>query len=591
MKKIEKVNYIIRIILSQNKCLFILYCILCLISYICPFIDTLIIKKIIDCFIQDNFSYIYVYICLIFVLFLITYILRRIKRLINLKVSYKFKCDFQEKIYNKLLSVDGEYLENPRYYNAIANVKRAIGVIINYPLLMINQVIGIVMFFYYSYILINYDLYGSILFFISVIPCSIISTMFEKRLNEWFTEMIPDIRKVAYYRWMLTDGLPIRDMKVYDSYEYIENRYLCEKKEYINKNIKIENKSTILFIIVRLIPIIPLSIIIIRIFLRAYNNGIIISDIQFYMSIVTLVYGYSLSFVENVLNKSSRFLSYFDIFYNFINQKEFYNEKEGIILNNFESLEFKNVYFKYPNSNKMVLNGVNFKVNKGDVVCLLGINGSGKSTIVKLILGLYKQLSGEIKVNGVELAKYNISSVRKKIGALFQDFGKYSLSLRENVAISDINNYTDDSIITAIKEAGLSNVFSKSDLDVNISKKFDDNGRELSGGEWQKLALARINLRKSDIIILDEPSSSLDVETEDYIFKQYSELSNEHTVFLISHRIFVGKFSSKILLIKDGKIYEEGTHSDLMHQKGEYYNFYNFQKEKFSGGLNEKKDS
>lgn len=288
------------------------------------------------------------------------------------------------------------------------------------------------------------------------------------------------------------------------------------------------------------------------------------------MSIVTLVYVYSLSFVENVLNRGSRFVSYFDIYYDFINQNEFYNTKEGIILNEFESLEFDDVYFKYPNSKKTVLNGVSFKIIRGDVVCLLGINGSGKSTIIKLLLGLYKPLSGKIKINGIELFKYNITSVRKKIGALFQDYGKYSLSLRENIAIGDIKNYTDEDIIKAIEEAGLSNVFSNNDLDIKISKKFDDDGRELSGGEWQKLALARINLRKSDIIILDEPSASLDVETEDYIFNQYSKLSNKHTVLLISHRIFVGKFSSKILLLKDGKIYEEGTHSDLMSLKANY---------------------
>lgn len=591
LKKTKKFIYIIKIIFSQNKFLFFLYCILCLAIYVCPFIDTLIVKRIIDCFIQKDFNHIYVYICLIIILFIINYILRHLKRLISLKINLKFKYNFQEKINDKLLCIDGEYLENPRYYNKISNVKRAINILISYPLIILNQLIGLIMFFYYYYILINYDLYGSILFFISIIPCTIISFLFNTKLNKWYTELIPDIRKVAYYRWMLTDGLPIRDMKVYDSYEYIEDRYIDEKKEYIKKSNKIENKNLILSIIIKLIPIIPLSVIIARIFTKAFNNGINISDIQFYMSIVTLVYGYSLSFVENVLNRGSRFVSYFDIYYDFINQNEFYNTKEGIILNEFESLEFEDVYFKYPNSKKTVFNGVSFKIIRGDVVCLLGINGSGKSTIIKLLLGLYKPLSGKIKINGIELFKYNITSVRKKIGALFQDYGKYSLSLRENIAIGDIKNYTDEDIIKAIEEAGLSNVFSNNDLDIKISKKFDDGGRELSGGEWQKLALARINLRKSDIIILDEPSASLDVETEDYIFNQYSKLSNKHTVLLISHRIFVGKFSSKILLLKDGKIYEEGTHSDLMSLKGEYYNFYNFQMKKFSGGLDEEKDS
>lgn len=592
MKKIKKIKYIIKFIFIQNKLLFLSYCFLSFAIYVCPYIDTLIVKKIIDSFLTNDFDIIYVYICLIVAVFLLTYIFKRIKRLITVKINFNFKRHFQKVFYDKLLTIDCECLENPRYYNIIATIKRSINVMVNSPLLMASQVTSIIIFFYYSYVLIGYDFYGGILFIVSIIPCSIISFIFGKKLDDWHIEMIPDIRKTAYYRWMLTDGLPIRDMKLYDSYEYIEKKYFCEKKEYIDKNEMLARKNMILSIIIKLIPIIPFGIVIIRIFTKAFNNGIAISDIQFYVSIVSLVYVYSIGFVNNVLGQSYRFFLYYDKYYKFINQGENYNTSEGICLKDFKTLELNDVYFKYPNSSQLVLNGVSFKVNRGDTVCLLGTNGSGKSTVVKLILGLYKPLSGSIKINGIELEKYNLSSVREKIGTLFQNFGKYSLSLRESIAISDLKNINnDEDILKAIKDADLLDVFSDRDLETNISKKFDDNGRELSGGEWQKLALARMNFKKSDIIILDEPSASLDVEAEDRLFKKYSELSNEHTVFLISHRIFVGKMSSKILLLKDGKIYEEGTHSELMSRKGEYYNFYNFQMKKFDGGSNEEKNN
>lgn len=255
-------------------------------------------------------------------------------------------------------------------------------------------------------------------------------------------------------------------------------------------------------------------------------------------------------------------------------------------LEGFESLAFENVYFKYPHTEKYVLSGVSFRMNKGDKLSIVGVNGSGKSTIVKLMLGLYEIESGQILINGYPMTDYDIKDVRKLFSALFQSFVQYPLTLRENIALSDLDRMNnDDEIETALKQSGVQEELEpklQNGLDSFMTRKFDDKGTALSKGQWQKIALSRAYFKNSSIIIFDEPSAALDAEAEDRIFRNFESISEGKSGIMISHRISSARISNKIIVLDGGKITEQGTHDELVALDGLYAKLYNLQREKYT---------
>jgi len=251
----------------------------------------------------------------------------------------------------------------------------------------------------------------------------------------------------------------------------------------------------------------------------------------------------------------------------------------------FESLRFEDVYFKYPLTDTYVLQGTSFELNKGDKLSIVGINGAGKSTIIKLMLGLYRIESGQILLNGHPVQDYDIRDVRRMFSVLFQNFVQYPLTLRENVALSDFEKQNfDEEIIEALKQSGIYEDYDKFDQGLNshMTRQFDDAGIEPSKGQWQKIALSRAYFKNAPIIVFDEPSAALDAEAEDQIFKNFEDISENKTGIMISHRISSAKMSNKVIVLSEGKIAESGTHEELIAQNGLYAKLYNLQMEKYT---------
>lgn len=249
---------------------------------------------------------------------------------------------------------------------------------------------------------------------------------------------------------------------------------------------------------------------------------------------------------------------------------------------NFE-IVFNNISFKYPNSEKYVLKNVNFTLNIGEKIGIVGENGAGKSTIVKLITRLYEPTSGKILLNGEDISKYDLKSYRENIAIVFQDFSKYQLTMKENIVLSkleDINRSEKlQKVIDKTQLSGLVDSFPNG-LDQMISKSFE-NGTDLSGGQWQKLAIARAYFRDAPFIILDEPSASLDARNEHKLLESFIALASNKTLMLITHKLSALKMVDKILFLKDGSIVEEGSHSELMQKDGQYAELYKLQAEKY----------
>ncbi len=264
-----------------------------------------------------------------------------------------------------------------------------------------------------------------------------------------------------------------------------------------------------------------------------------------------------------------------------------------------KGIEFKNVKFHYANSDYEVLKDINFTIKPGQKVALVGENGAGKTTLVKILSCLYKPSAGEILVDGIKLSDIDVDSWRAQIGVIFQDFAQYNLTIGENIGLGNVNFIEDEQRISeAAKRGGAHDFISKLDnaYDSNLRAYYeeDDKHTNLSGGQWQKIALSRLFMRVApkdesykdgkfaQVLILDEPTASLDVESEHELFVQFQELTKGKTTVLISHRFSTVRMADLIMYLANGEITEQGSHDELMALKGEYARLYKLQADKYA---------
>lgn len=245
----------------------------------------------------------------------------------------------------------------------------------------------------------------------------------------------------------------------------------------------------------------------------------------------------------------------------------------------FESLEFKNVYFKYPSAKSYCLKDINLKINSGETTAVVGVNGAGKTTFVKLLLRFYDVTEGEILYNGINIKEYDVQSLRSRFATVFQDYKNFALSVNENVIC---RNCTEQDKAAAKEALIKSGAYSKIQTlphgaDTVLTREFDENGAGLSGGESQKTSVARMFAREFDIAILDEPSSALDPIAEYKMYENLISATKNKTVIYISHRLSSAVLSDKIFVLGNGTIIESGTHSKLMSDGAQYAKMFTLQ--------------
>jgi len=244
-----------------------------------------------------------------------------------------------------------------------------------------------------------------------------------------------------------------------------------------------------------------------------------------------------------------------------------------------QGFEFRNVSFRYPGSSRLVLNGLNFHLRPGERVALIGENGEGKTTIVKLLTRLYDPADGEVLLDGVDLREYDLEDLYREIGVIFQDFMRYEMTARENIAVGRIERMSDVELLQqSARKSMASDVLRKLPLGFEqmLGRRFD-GGVDLSGGEWQKVALARAYLRDAQVLILDEPTSALDARSEYEVFKRFAELTAEKMALFISHRFSTVRMADRIVVLENGRIAEEGDHDTLTSLGGRYAEMFELQ--------------
>lgn len=301
-----------------------------------------------------------------------------------------------------------------------------------------------------------------------------------------------------------------------------------------------------------------------------------VSEFIFYFGIITGFSNWIVSLVYNYSN-IERCCNDCQGFRNFIESTEENKNKPGVDFDTVESIEFKNVCYTYPSAEKSTINNMSFKVNKGENIAIVGENGAGKTTAIKLLCGLYYPTSGDILVNGKSSKSFSADSYFDLFSAVFQDYHFLPMTIAENICAT--GNYDEEKLNSAFEKAGIiDKIHSLPDKEKSFMvKDVYKNAVDFSGGEKQKLLLAKAIYKNAPVLILDEPTAALDPIAENELYLKYNEMTNDKISFFISHRLSSTRFCDKILFIKNGTIAESGTHEELMALKGAYYRMYQVQ--------------
>ncbi len=389
-------------------------------------------------------------------------------------------------------------------------------------------------------------------------------------------------RKLDYYKGLFFGGAR-GEIKIYDLAPYLEDKYNTEwealQKAQLKLNVRQYVRTALSLILIAGAEAVTYIFAVSKLVSRKIGVG----DVTFYISIAAKFRGDFINIIGSI-NDFRQQSAQLDDMMTFMNMSSESAQSGELPKPQMPQIEFRNVSFRYPGSDTYVLKNCNFTISPGETVGLVGLNGAGKSTIVKLLLRFYQPTEGNILFNGTDAGQYDTLELRGCFGVLFQNFCKYSFSLRENIAIADITRLQNDrEILCACEESRAKEFIDgwERGIDEEMTKRFHKSGKELSGGQWQRVSLARAFFRNASVLLLDEPSSALDPMAEHEIFDRISRLSEKRSALLISHRLSNITMTDRILVLENGCIIEQGTHEELLKSDGRYAYLFNLQAGKY----------
>lgn len=517
-----------------------------------------------------------------------TSLLNTIRGIYNKFFETNFDLHLQKRIYQKLKFIPQSQFDNPDFQNHLNRVNSSVAAQFMSP---INSFLSL---FQGIIILISFMMYLLAIHWILVL----LSVLFVCPFLFWQIRMGKGIfslhvrqsaqsREVYYLKNILSDRNYAKELKIFQLQDYFVNRWIEKYSLIVDQAKKQYKKQSFLTITQSSFKTIVYSAISYILILLLKEKHLPIG------SFVTS--GMAVQGVQNSSEQIVRSISsiyeetlYISDYYKFmdiptINTSEvvetvqFPTEiKKGII--------FNNVSFSYPNSTKRILENINLSIEPNQKIAIIGINGSGKTTLIKCLLGLYHVTEGSITIDGINIDNIDRGSLYQNMSVLFQDFNQYPYSVRENIGFGNIERIDDfDSIEMISKKIGLHETIDSlpERYETNLGRLFS-LGEDLSGGQWQKVAIARLLYKKAKIRILDEPTAALDPRAEYEILTTYNNLSKECISIMISHRLYAAMLADKVIVLKDGRIKEEGTHEELLQVQGEYYRLFQLQNQLFN---------
>jgi len=503
-------------------------------------------------------------------------------------VTNHVKC----KIMNKAKEIDIASFDMPDFYEKFENANREAG---SRPIEVIRSTFNIIstLISAISFIVILAAISGFAPFLVIALslPSTIITFYFRKKNFEYMRHHSKERRQMSYYSDMLVNKDMVKELRLFGladtfifRYKQVFTRYFSGIKHLITK----EGAWNIL------ISLVTTAVNCALFFYIAYSVTVgrgQIGDYSLYTGALTSIS----SCVAALITTTSSIYEgtlFIDNMIVFMNEKKHIvpslPEGRNVERHTGHTIEFRNVSFRYPGSTRDVLKDINFTVRPGDTIVLVGLNGAGKTTLLKLLTRLYDPTDGCILLDGKDIREYNTDELYAMFGVIFQDFGKYAFTVNENIAFGEITKPAEQEYIVEAASASTADEFIShlpQQYDTPLTRIFEKDGTEPSIGQWQKLAIARAFYSDSDVLILDEPTASLDAIAEQEIYDQFDKLRKDKTTFFVSHRLSSATIADKILVLEHGRLVETGSHLELIEKHGIYYELFTTQAARYTTPL------
>lgn len=509
----------------------------------------------------------------------------RILDIFKRRALSRAKIATKKKTYQKLEFINLTFFESPENLN---NFNKALSYNENggefFINLLLSTLTSLIAFATMTYISLQFE-WWLWLIILALVVFQFFTERFIKRKNFKFSmDRIPRDRKQNYFNGLPTNKDTLAEIKLNSRMAFFFNKYVSSFIE--NRNIQDKHDIKISFFsILFMIPSEVFNFVCYFIIATRLLDGTsTIGDYTLFFSMLGTINAQLKSIIVSINSYYEQALSA-QVYLDFINGDHFSDQYTvGGELTSVDDIRFENVTFYYPGKAIPALDDVSLSIKKGERISIVGFNGAGKTTFIKLLTLLFQPSKGSVTVAGIPADKLNIKDFWNNIGAVFQNHQEFSMSLRDNIQLG--NAICDDDIWRALDNVGIGDVVRETSkgLDLQVTRSFDSEGRDFSGGERQKIAIARVLTKNCELYIFDEPSSALDPLSEDQLYRCIQEIPEDKTVIFISHRLSCIHISTRVLFFKQGKIVADGPHEAIMESCEEYRNLYQMQSSKYIPG-------
>jgi ATP-binding cassette, subfamily B, bacterial len=482
---------------------------------------------------------------------------------------------------NKAATIDLAMYENPEFYDKLERARRQTTGRVVLMSMVLGQLQDLVTIGFLSAGLIAFHPSLILLLLVAVLPSFLSEAYFSRYSYSLVRSWTPQRRELDYLRYIGASVETAKEIKVFGLDHFLSGRFGKIAADYYDENKRLAIRRTIWGSLLQILSIGAYYGAYVFIILRTINGFLSIGDLSFLSGSFNRLQNQ----LQNFLSAFTRITEsalYLQDYYDFLALEPRIKDRADAIpapTKIVTGIKFENVGFQYPGSTDWAVRHLNFELKAGEKLALVGENGSGKTTLVKLIARMYDPTEGEIYLDGKNIQSYSLESYRQMIGVIFQDYVRFNFTAAENIAVGKIENLQAQPQIESSAHLSLADKVIESlpeKYRQMLGKRFAE-GVDLSGGEWQKIALARAYMRDAAIIILDEPTASLDARAEYEVFKRFSELTSGKTAVIISHRFSTVRMADRILVLKKGQLVEMGSHTELVSQKGLYQELFSLQ--------------
>jgi len=512
---------------------------------------------------------------------MLTDLMARATSLVDMLLGDKFSYQSSVDLMRHAAKLDLYQFENPQFYDKLEKARQQTNVRSALLSQLLGQAQDLVSIIALAAGLIAFNPWLLVILIVAVVPSFLGETYFNSlryNLYGWWT---PLRREIDYIRYVAASDVTAKEIKTFNLSEFLIGRYKELSVQFNADNQKLNIRSAAwgsLFFSFGTLSYYGAYVLILA---RAIQGAISVGDLTFLAGSFLRMRGLLQSLMgrfSDVASKAMYLQDYFDFFD--IQPEIVVNPMAVAIPRPIQTgFVFEGVGFKYPNSEQWAIRGLDFHLRAGEKLALVGENGAGKTTLTKLLARLYEPTEGRILLDGVDLRDYNVADLRENIGIIFQDFVKFSFRAGENIAVGSIEERIDQAKIVSSAQKSLADILIQKlpkGYDQMLGKRFND-GVDLSGGEWQKIAIARAYMRNAQLLILDEPTSALDARAEHEVFVRFAELIEGKSAVLISHRFSTVRMADRILFLENGTLREMGSHDELLQLNGKYAELFRLQ--------------